>query len=51
VTTTIPGMRRVRHVEANLGVSDGARLAPALHRDLARHRWDRPPMTAPSSPW
>ena len=25
VTTVIPGMRRVRHVEANLAVSDGRR--------------------------
>jgi aryl-alcohol dehydrogenase-like predicted oxidoreductase len=41
VSTIIPGMRRVRHVEANLGVSDGQRLAPDLLRRLRRHRWDR----------
>jgi aryl-alcohol dehydrogenase-like predicted oxidoreductase len=41
VTTTIPGMRRVRHVEGNLAASDGKRLAPALMAELRRHRWDR----------
>ena len=41
VTTVIPGMRRVRHVEANLGVSDGKSLpADALER-FRRHRWVR----------
>ena len=32
VTTTIPGMRRVRHVDANLAASDGRRLPPGLLR-------------------
>jgi len=41
VTTTIPGMRRVRNVEANLAVSDARRLAPPLVELLRRHRWDR----------
>ena len=41
VTTTIPGMRRVRHVEANLAVSDGTRLPAALVGELRKHRWDR----------
>jgi aryl-alcohol dehydrogenase-like predicted oxidoreductase len=41
VSTTIPGMRRVAHVERNLGVSDGRRLPEALLLDLRRHRWDR----------
>jgi aryl-alcohol dehydrogenase-like predicted oxidoreductase len=41
VTTTIPGMRRVRHVEANLAISDGRRLPAALVGSLRRHRWDR----------
>ena len=41
VTTTIPGMRRVRHVDANLAVSDGTRLPPDLLEALRRHRWDR----------
>ncbi len=41
VTTTIPGMRRVRHVEANLAASDGRRLDPTVLAELRRHRWDR----------
>jgi aryl-alcohol dehydrogenase-like predicted oxidoreductase len=41
VTTVIPGMRRVRHVEANLGVSDGTRLTDAALMRLRRHRWVR----------
>jgi hypothetical protein len=34
-------MRKLRHVEQNLGVSDGQRLPPALMAELARHRWER----------
>jgi aryl-alcohol dehydrogenase-like predicted oxidoreductase len=41
VGTTIPGMRRPRHVERNLAVSDGVRLPPRLHDALRAHRWDR----------
>jgi aryl-alcohol dehydrogenase-like predicted oxidoreductase len=41
VTTTIPGMRRVRHVEGNLAASDAKRLTPAVVAELRRHRWDR----------
>ncbi|MDB4998342.1 MAG: yhdN 6 [Myxococcaceae bacterium] len=41
VATVIPGMRKLRHVEANLGVSDGKRLSPALLADLKPHRWTR----------
>ena len=41
VTTTIPGMRRGRHVEANLAASDGRRLPPSLREALRAHRWDR----------
>ena len=43
VSTIIPGMRRVRHVEANLAVSDGKRLDAELMRQLKHHRWDRQP--------
>ncbi len=43
VTTTIPGMRRVEHVEANLSVSDAAPLAPGMLSALRRYRWDRRP--------
>ena len=41
VTTTIPGMRKPRHVERNLAVSDGERLPPRLVDALRAHRWDR----------
>jgi aryl-alcohol dehydrogenase-like predicted oxidoreductase len=41
VSTTIPGMRKVRHVEQNLRVSDGLRLPAALRDALRRHRSDR----------
>ena len=42
VSTVIPGMRKLRHVEQNLGVSDGAPLTPHTMAELRRHRWDRP---------
>jgi aryl-alcohol dehydrogenase-like predicted oxidoreductase len=38
VTTIIPGMRRPRHVDANLAVSDGVRLPGPLLDQLKRHR-------------
>lgn len=41
VSTVIPGMRKVRHVEANLAASDGRRLDGPLMDELRRHRWDR----------
>ncbi len=41
VTTVIPGMRRVRHVDANLGISDGKPLMPDVLTRLRRHRWVR----------
>jgi aryl-alcohol dehydrogenase-like predicted oxidoreductase len=41
VSTTIPGMRQVRHVEGNLKASDGCRLPAGLLERLRRHRWDR----------
>jgi aryl-alcohol dehydrogenase-like predicted oxidoreductase len=41
VTTIIPGMRRVRHVEANLAASDGHPLPPGTLDRLRRHRWER----------
>lgn len=45
VTTTIPGMRRRRHVEANLRASDGRRLTADLLAELRTHRWDRTAVT------
>ncbi len=41
VSTVIPGMRKSRHVELNLAVSDGEPLSPGLLADLKRHRWER----------
>lgn len=43
VTTVIPGMRKERHVRANLSVSDGAPLSDDLLALLRTHRWDREP--------
>lgn len=41
VSTVIPGMRRRRHVDANLAASDAAPLSGDLVAGLRRHRWDR----------
>ena len=43
VSTIIPGMRKLRHVEANIAASDGRPFDPALHAELRSHRWDRSP--------
>jgi aryl-alcohol dehydrogenase-like predicted oxidoreductase len=43
VSTIIPGMRKMAHVEANLAVSDAPSLAQDLHARLKSHRWDRTP--------
>jgi aryl-alcohol dehydrogenase-like predicted oxidoreductase len=43
VSTIIPGMRKIAHVEANLAVSDGRTLDPELIQELQAHRWDRTP--------
>lgn len=41
VSTIIPGMRRVKNVEANLAVSDGKALPAELVARLRKHRWVR----------
>ncbi|MEO6239218.1 MAG: aldo/keto reductase [Vicinamibacterales bacterium] len=41
VSTVIPGMRKLRHVEQNLSASDGVALPAPLMDELRRHRWDR----------
>jgi aryl-alcohol dehydrogenase-like predicted oxidoreductase len=43
VGTVIAGMRSPQHVEANVACSDAGPLAPALQKELRRHRWDRVP--------
>ncbi len=41
VSTTIPGMRRLRNVLANMSASDGKELPGDLLDELKQHRWDR----------
>jgi aryl-alcohol dehydrogenase-like predicted oxidoreductase len=43
IHTIIPGMRKVRNVEANIRSSDGKALDPSLVKKLKEHRWDRTP--------
>jgi aryl-alcohol dehydrogenase-like predicted oxidoreductase len=43
VHTIIPGMRKVRNVEVNIGASDGKTLDAKLVEKLRSHRWDRTP--------
>jgi aryl-alcohol dehydrogenase-like predicted oxidoreductase len=43
VSTIIPGMRKPRHIEANMAASDKGPLPEALHAELRKHRWDRKP--------
>jgi aryl-alcohol dehydrogenase-like predicted oxidoreductase len=46
VSTVIPGMRKLRHVESNLAASDAGPLPPDLLARLRPHRWEREP-----APW
>lgn len=41
VSTTIPGMRKIQHVEQNIELSDGEGLPLDLVEKLRAHRWDR----------
>ena len=43
VSTVIPGMRKVRHVEENIAQSDLGPLDDELIEELREHRWDREP--------
>jgi aryl-alcohol dehydrogenase-like predicted oxidoreductase len=43
VSTTIPGMRKLDHVRANIAASDGAGLDAELIERLREHRWEREP--------
>jgi aryl-alcohol dehydrogenase-like predicted oxidoreductase len=43
VATVIPGMRRPKHVRANIATSDAPALDPSLLHSLRAHRWDRRP--------
>jgi aryl-alcohol dehydrogenase-like predicted oxidoreductase len=46
VSTIIPGMRKLRNVEANIGASDLGQLPDDLMSELKKHRWVRKP-----APW
>ena len=41
VSTVIPGMRKLQHVEQNIAVSDGTRLPATLVATLRGQRWNR----------
>lgn len=41
ISTTIPGMRKMKNVEANAAVSDNKKLSPNLIDELKRHAWER----------
>ena len=43
VSTIIPGMRKLEHVESNFAASDSGPVAEELHAVLRGHRWDRTP--------
>ena len=43
VGTIIPGMRKLKNVEANIAASDQGGLSPELIGQLRAHRWDRKP--------
>jgi aryl-alcohol dehydrogenase-like predicted oxidoreductase len=46
VTTIIPGMRKLSHVESNIAASDAGPLPEDLYKQLKDHRWVRKP-----TPW
>lgn len=41
VSTIIPGMRKLSHVEANIAASDAGPLPRELQSELVKHRWMR----------
>jgi aryl-alcohol dehydrogenase-like predicted oxidoreductase len=43
VSTIIPGMRKLAHVQANIAAADQGPLPQDLHTKLRQHRWDRTP--------
>jgi len=46
VSTIIPGMRKLRHVESNIAASDAGPLPEELYEQLKQHRCVRKP-----TPW
>jgi aryl-alcohol dehydrogenase-like predicted oxidoreductase len=49
VSTIIPGMRKLSHVEANLAASDAGPLPRELYEQLKQHRWVRKSQDAAAS--
>ena len=45
VSTVIPGMTKIPHIEANVATSDGKGLPDDLIEALRAHRWNRPIQT------
>jgi aryl-alcohol dehydrogenase-like predicted oxidoreductase len=43
VATIIPGMRKIKNVEANTAASGKGPLPAVLHAELQKHRWERTP--------
>ena len=43
VSTIIPGMRKLTHVETNIAASDVGPLPSELLEQLRGHRWERKP--------
>lgn len=43
ISTVIPGMRKLKHVEENILSSDSGPLPQSLLTELKNHRWDREP--------
>jgi aryl-alcohol dehydrogenase-like predicted oxidoreductase len=43
VATIIPGMRKIKNVETNIGAGEKGSLPSSLHAELRKHRWDRTP--------
>ena len=41
ISTVIPGMRKVKNVDANVALSDGRKLSPALMVKITAHAWER----------
>jgi aryl-alcohol dehydrogenase-like predicted oxidoreductase len=43
ISTIIPGMRKLRHVESNMASSEAGPIPDGLHAELKKHRWNREP--------
>lgn len=41
ISSVIPGMRKISHVESNTSLSDGKKLSNSLIEELKKHTWER----------